>query len=555
MMPEQIYKELVENKDFIDFNKLKLRLARKYHLKKIPKDAEILFGLNSEDYKSLKGKLIIKPTRTISGVAPIGLFAKPSRCPHGVCLFCCGGLNSYFGNVPQSYTGNEPGTRRAIRNLYDPYLQIMNRLEQYVVNNHDPDKTEIIIQGGTFLFFDKEYKEEFITYVYKALNDFSEIFYENGELDFIKFKEYFELPAKIDDDERVKRIHEKLFLLKGKSTLNYEQSRNEKSKIRCVSLLIETKPDYGKLSHGNEMLEYGTTKVELGVQTVYDDVLKFTHRGHNLQDSIESIQILKDLGFKLNFHMMPGLPNITKEQDINAFKEIFENPRYKPDMLKIYPCLVMPGTPLYRLWKLGKYNPINTEEAVEIICESKRFIPKFTRVDRINRDIPTKYTSSGVDRTNLRQYVEIKLKEKGITCNCIRCREIKNHKITGKVDFEIIEYEASNGKEFFISLIDQADHLIGFARLRFPGQFLRSEITENSALIRELHVYGRAIPIGAHLNRVQHKGYGKILMEKAEEISKNNQKNKILVISGVGVREYYRKLGYFLEGPYMVKLL
>src|SRR3989344_2859162 len=288
MIPEQMYQEILENKDFNDFNKLKLQLARKYKLKRIPKDSEILFSLNAKDYQLLKNKFVIKPTRIISGVSPIGLFAKPARCPHGVCLFCCGGLNSYFGSVPQSYTGNEPGTRRAIRNHYDPYLQIMSRID---------------------------------------------------------------------------RLHKKLLELKGISNLEYEKERNEKSKIRCVSLLIETKPDYGKLSHGNEMLEYGTTKVELGVQTIYDDVLKFTHRGHNLQDSIESIQILKDLGFKLNFHMMPGLPNVTKEQDINAFKEIFENPSYKPDMLKIYPCLVMPGTPLYRLWKLGKYKPISTEEA------------------------------------------------------------------------------------------------------------------------------------------------------------------------------------------------
>ena len=429
----------------------------------------------------------------------------------------------------------------------------MNRLEQYIVNNHDPEKVEIIIQGGTFLFFDDEYKKEFITYIYKAMNDFSEIFY-NNEFDFIKFKEFFELPSPVKDEERVKRIHKKLLAIKGTSDLDYEKKKNENSKIRCVSLLIETKPDYGKLKHGNEMLDYGVTKVEVGVQTVYDDVLKYTNRGHTLQDSIESIRILKDLGFKINYHMMLGLPNVTREMDLNAFKEIFSNNDFKPDMLKIYPCLVMRGTGLYGLWKLGKYKEINTEEAAEIISEAKRFIPRYCRIDRIQRDIPTHITSAGVDRTNLRQYVEIKLKEKGIKCNCIRCREIKNNKIKGNLDFEIVEYEASKGKEFFISLKDENDYLIGFARLRFPGQFLREEITSNSALLRELHVYGKALPIGFHLGNVQHKGYGKMLMEKAEEICKLNGKDKLLVISGIGVKKYYiDKLGYDYDGVYVSK--
>jgi len=541
-----------------EISKLKIKLCRKYHIN-IPTDIRILLSADVKDRKLLK-HLITKPTRTISGVAVCAIMTRPIKCPHGKCAICPGGPESVFGNMPQSYTGKEPAARRAIRNNFDPYLQVMNRLEQYIMTGHVPDKLELIIMGGTFPSFKKTYQDYFIKYALKAMNDFSKMFFRNDKLNLEKFKKFFEMPGNFQDDKRVRRIQKKLMKLKNKTTLEKEQKRNENSKIRCVGLTIETRPDFAKLNHANQMLKLGATRVELGVQTVYDDVLEKIERGHTVKDSINATQTLKDTGFKVNYHMMPGLPGSDRKKDIDSFKKIFSDNNFKPDMLKIYPCMVLKGTKIYKWWKNKKYTPITTKKAVEIITEIKRFVPRYVRIMRVQRDIPTQVTEAGVDRNNLRQYVEKELKIKGIKCNCIRCREvghkIKKEKIkvdSKNVKLNVFEYNASNGKEFFISFDDtKNDALIGFCRLRFPNQCLRKEITKNSALIRELHVFGSAVSIGMK-GDVQHAGYGKKLLKKAEDISKRNKKDKIVVISGIGVRNYYRKLGYKKQGPYMVR--
>ena len=669
-------------------NQIKLKILNKYKtngkIDYIPKNADIYFAASEEDRKKFKDLLSLKPVRTISGVAPIALMSEPYPCPHtmkgiGPCTYCPGGPGSPFGDVPQSYTGKEPSTRRSMRNFYDPYLIVFNRLEHYVAMGKVPDKAEIIIQGGTFTFFPKLYQEYFIKYALKAMNDFSRLFFdEDGNIDMVKFKRFFELPRVMsEEDSRIKSIQNKLLRIKhldlsnlkvkeeidsilfnsitnknnnnkggnfinalqveqialrppmnveqesamlfqqkeveggGEHGLIYQeqsssippkeklnvieiksnenanmkavkniqnklksenltslslkqiQKENETSFIRCVGLTIETKSDFGKLYHGNLMLELGCTRVEIGIQSIYDEVLKATNRGNTVQDNIESIRILKDLGFKINAHYMPGLPLTTKEMDLKGLKELFDNPDYGPDMLKIYPCMVMEGTRLYDDWKADRFNPLTTKEAAEIIAESKRFVPEFLRITRIQRDIPTYMTAGGVDRTNLRQYVEKLCKKKGIRCRCIRCREaginsIHNKKISLKnLRIKVIEYDASHGKEFFIAAEDkETDTLFGYCRLRFPSQFLREEITKDSALIREIHVYSAAVQIGKKSDgSFQHKGIGKKLMAKAEEMAKQNRKDKIVVISGIGAREYFRKLGYELEGPYMTKTL
>ncbi len=535
-----------------ELNKLKNRISAKYKLKKIPTDADILLHASPEDYKKLR--LITKPTRTLSGVAPIALMTLPHKCPHGTCIYCPGGPGSVFGDVPQSYTGKEPSTMRSLRNKYDPYLIVFNRLEQYIILNQNPEKTEIIIQGGTFPALDKKYKEEYVMYIYKAMNDFSQIFYNNN-LDILKFRDFFELPGNINDNNRTNKIHKKLLKIKGTSNLDKEQKKNETSKIRCVGLTIETKPDFGLLKQGNEMLAYGCTRVELGIQTTDNNILKFVNRGHTLKESIESTRVLKDLGFKINYHMMPGLPLSNPEKDLAMLKETINNPDYRPDMFKIYPTMVMKGTVLFKMWERGKYNPITTETAAEIISNFKSYVPYWIRIMRVQRDIPTLITEAGVDRTNLRQYVE----KKNIKCNCIRCREAgllsRKKNIDTNMKLFVEKYEASKGLEYFISFEDpKREILFGYARLRIPSQYLRKEITNKSALLRELHVVGTAVGIGEQGN-IQHKGLGKKLLKKIEEISKNNGKNKIVVISGVGAREYYRKFGYKKEGPYMVKIL
>ncbi|MBI2673251.1 tRNA uridine(34) 5-carboxymethylaminomethyl modification radical SAM/GNAT enzyme Elp3 [Candidatus Woesearchaeota archaeon] len=555
---EEVAKELIRKKLTKPNEIIRLRnlLAKKLKPKNLPSIIQILLRVNPKYLKKIKS-IFIKPVRTLSGVTVVAVMAKPISCKHGVCIFCPGGPGSVFGDVPQSYTGKEPATMRAIRNDFDSYLQVFNRLEQYIVSGHQVDKVDLIFMSGTFTSFPLNYQKEFAAGAFKAMNDFSDRFYDKkADLDLKKFRDFFELPADVNDEARIKKIKEKVLKLKGKNIdLVKEQKRNESSKVRCIGLTIETKPDYARLKYGNEMLRLGCTRVEVGVQSVYDDILKLVNRGHNLQDTIDSIRELKDLGFKINAHYMLGLPGTTKEMDLEGINSLFSNSDFRPDMLKIYPCLVLKGTPIYELWKQELFAPITTEEAAEIISEFKRNVPYYARIMRVQRDIPTYMTKAGVDRTNLRQYVEDLARRKGIRCMCIRCREAGRFKKLGKLRLFTEEYEASKGKEFFISIEDAERTLVGFCRLRFPSQFLRPEITKTSALIRELHVYGTATAIGEEGN-MQHKGYGKKLMKAAEDICKKNRRDKLVVISGIGVREYYsKKLGYKLEGPYMVKFL
>ncbi len=535
----------------------KIALSRKHAMKSLPTDIEVLLNAEKEDVPFLRKYLKTKPMRTGSGVAVVAIMSAPFRCPHGKCTYCPGGPSSYFGDVPQSYTGHEPATMRGIRNDYNAYLQVMNRLEQYIAIGQNPDKVELIIMGGTFPSYAYEYQEEFVRDAFQAMNDFSREFYEEGEFDLARFKDFFILPGSITDAERTKKVKEKLFALreKYKPSLKEAHRENEESMIRCIGLTIETKPDWGFKSHGDKMLELGCTRVELGIQTLFDSVLKETHRGHDLEDSKKSIQELKDLGFKLNFHMMPGLPGITKEQDMWCFKELFDNPDYRPDMLKIYPTMVMPGTKLFLDYKKGKYSPLSTKEAADIISEAIRFVPRYCRIMRVQRDIPTKHSEGGVDKNNLRQLVDDAIKSKGYSSEDIRAREIRTAEIKGSLGFEVIEYDSSNGKDYFISLRDENDALLGFVRLRIPGKSLRKEFTSRTGIIRELHVYGEAARINSSESNAQHKGFGRKLMGKAEEIAIINGIEKMLVISGVGVRSYYKKLGYELEGPYMAKAI
>lgn len=553
---QELIKGIIEKKlDLERTLKFRRELARKYKPKVFPSLIQILCHAKDKQLPKLK-QLITKPTRTISGVSVVAIMTKPIKCPHGKCIPCPGGPESFFGEVPQSYTGREPATMRAIRNFYDPYLQVFNRLEQYVLMDRIPDKVELIIMGGTFPSFPKKYQESFVKYAFKALNDFGKTFYKKDKLQFEKFKKFFELPGDINDKEREGNIKKKILKLKKKCTLSSEQKKNEKAKLRCVALCIETRPDYCNKGEINQMLKLGATRVELGVQSVYDDVLEKMERGHSVEDSIKATRLLKDSFLKTGYHCMPGLWS-KKEKDIQMFKELFSNQNFMPDALKIYPCMVLKGTKLYEKWKKGEYSPLTTEEAAEIIIKAKGHIPKFCRILRIQRDIPTKFTEAGVNITNLRQKIHEKMEEKNIKCQCIRCREPRGR----QVNFENVrllryDYEASKGKEIFLSFEDvKKDILLGFCRLRKPYKPFRKEITKDSVGIRELHVYGEATPIGKK-GSVQHKGYGKKLLEEAERIAKEELKaKKVIVISGIGVKEYYSRFGYRKDGVYMSKKL
>ena len=549
---EELIAELKKNPQQKSFERIKVHLAKKFKVKKIPSTIDILLHASADDIRNLN--LVTKPVRTISGVVPVAVMAKPHQCPHGKCIYCPGGLKSVFGDVPQSYSGRGAATMRAIMNDYDAYLQVFNRLEQYIILGHSINKVEIIVMGGTFLAMPKEYKESFIKDIFSAMNDFSGLFFQDGNFDVLKLKDFFELPCTLGNREHIARIHEKILKLKHCSTLDAEKLSNETSIVRCIGLTIETRPDFGMLEHANEMLSYGCTRVELGVQSVYEDVVKIVNRGHTVRDSINSIKTLKDLGFKINIHYMPGLPLTDRRRDLEGMKQLFENPDFRPDMLKIYPCMVSKGTKLYDDFIAKKFSPLSTDDAAGLIAEFKKFVPEYCRIQRIQRDVPTKFWDGGVGITNLRQYIHQKFAPE---CRCIRCREPQNRQVDwNSIVIKSLEYSASNGTEIFISAEDaKNDILLGFCRLRIPSQQLRKEFTKNSAIIRELHVYGSAVSIGEK-GSIQHKGIGKKLLAEAEKIAVEQFKiEKLLVISGVGVREYYRKLGYADDGPYVAKIL
>jgi len=466
-----------------------------------------------------------KPSRMLSGISVVAVMTHPLPCP-GKCIYCPGGPGY---NAPKSYFGNEPAVRRARRNGFHPFMQVYERLKQYEMLGHNPSKIEVIVMGGTFLALPVAYKKWFITNIYEAFNTYP----------------YGKPPVKASLEDAI--------------------LRNETSRYRVIGLTIETRPDYGRERHADEMLSYGATKVELGVQSIYDDVLSIVNRGHGVRETIESTRILRDAGFKICYHIMLGLPGSDPDRDLEMVRELFENPDFRPDMLKIYPTEVIEGTVLHKWWLEGRYRPYNDEEVVELVSEMYRFIPKYVRVMRIRRDIPADEVVAGTRLANLRELVEKRALEKNIDIQEIRFREVglqmyKYGRVPDPRTTRItrLRYEAGGGVEEFLAVEDtESNILIGILRMRIPSERAhRREIDGRTAIIRELHVYGPETPVGHRGLWFQHVGWGRRLMEEAEEIALNEYgARKMLVISGVGAREYYRKLGYYHppESPYMVK--
>jgi elongator complex protein 3 len=510
----QIREGLIKNRKELERSRKKI--AKKLKLQTLPTNIQILKFVKKEERSKFSQLLLTKPMRTISGVTIIAVAPKPANCP-GQCIYCPKGENA-----PQSYTGLEPVIQRAKNNKYNPFLQVQNRLSHYKLMGHPRDKVELIIVGGTFPALDKDYQEKFVKGLFDALN---------GE----------------------------------KSTSIEEAHRkNESAKVRCSGLTIETRPDFCKQEHINQMLKLGTTRVEIGVQSVYPEILERVNRIHSLEDVIEATRLAKDSCLKVTYHVMPSLPGVDFKRDLDQFKILFENPDFKPDSLKIYPTLVIKGTELYEMWKRGEYKPLSTQKTINLLVKTMRIIPKYCRVVRLERTIATQEIEAGVKLTNLREFVEKEAEKQGIKIQEIRYREA-GHKLKKgiKIDPSHVkllrfDYDASGGKEIFLSFEDiKNDILIGFLRLRIPFKPFRSEITSKSALIRELHVYGPLVPVGEFEEEAfQHKGFGKKLLEEAERIAKKEfNKNKITVISGTGVRPYYMQFGYFKDKAYMSKIL
>lgn len=523
----------VKNKK--DLEKIKLKACRDFKLKEFMSNSLILEIATPEERAEISPLIRKKPTRTISGVAVVAVMCKPHKCPHGRCTYC-----PESDIAPPSYTGQEPAALRARMFDFDPYLQTYNRLMQLESIGHPLDKVELIVMGGTFPSRNVCYQEWFVTRCIQAMNHFDV------------------------DAGKVKVQGSKIVPPTNFNYIEDVQTVNEKSAVRCVGMTFETRPDYAKIEDINRMLKMGVTRVELGVQTIYNFIYKRIERGHRVQDVIDSNRILRDSGIKVAMHLMPGLFS-DPERDMRIFHRIFEDEHFKPDMLKIYPCLVTKGSKLYELWEKGEYKPYTTDEAVDLIVKIKKILPKWVRTMRIQRDIPSQLIEAGVQKSNLGELVYNKLEEENVKCRCIRCREVGHMAVSGiKPDFNNIilmneEYAAGEGREIFISQEDPVnDVLIGFLRLRIPSyKRHRPEVDDKTALVRELHVYGQMAELGQKNNYLyQHMGYGEEMLLEAEKIaSEVYDKNKLLIISGVGARNYYRKFGYKREGPYMSKMI
>lgn len=526
----EIIQELIKahevGKD-VNLNSIKTRISSKYGLDSSPRLVDIIAAVPQEHKKTLLPKLKAKPIRTASGIAVVAVMCKPHRCPHinvtgNICVYCPGGPDSDFEYSTQSYTGYEPTSMRAIRARYNPFVQTRSRVEQLKQLGHSVDKVEFIVMGGTFMALPEDYRDYFIRNLHDALSGCT----SNNVSEAVKY--------------------------------------SEKSKTKCIGITIETRPDFCQKKHLSDMLLYGCTRLEIGVQSVYEDVARDTNRGHTVKAVCETFHVAKDTGFKVVSHMMPNLPNVDLERDIEQFIEFFENPAFRPDGLKIYPTLVIRGTGLYELWKTDRYKSYPPNTLVDLTARILALVPPWTRVYRVQRDIPMPLVSSGVEYGNLRELALARMKDLGTTCRDVRTREVGIQEIHHKIrpyEIELIrrDYCANGGWETFLSYEDPSqDILVGLLRLRkCSEETYRPELKGGVSIVRELHVYGSVVPVSTRDPRkFQHQGFGMLLMEEAERIAvEEHGSHKISVISGVGTRNYYRKLRYELEGPYMSKSL
>ncbi len=507
-------------------HKHKMKLCKKYHLKTIPANSEILAhippSLPEKQRQALIKILRKKPMRTISGVAIVAVMTSPAMCPHGKCIPCPGGP---VFDSPQSYTGYEPAAMRASLHDFDPFEQVTARLHQLSAIGHPTDKIDLIIMGGTFTARSPWYQQWFVKRCFDALNE------------------------------------------NHCSSLISAQRDNERAAHRCIGLTIETRPDWFRLQHVDHALRFGATRVELGVQTVFDSLLTKMNRGHSVSDSIAATRIAKDAGLKICYHLMPGLPGSNEELDRECFETVFNNQDFKPDMIKIYPTVVVKGTDLYDQWVDGIYQPLSSDEATKRIARFLETVPRWVRIQRIQRDVPAPYIEAGVQMSNLRQLVDRYVNDNNMVNNDIRSRELGHRSLQENIIFDVSDislnkqtYQASNASEIFLSLeLNEIDALLGYLRLRDLNGSHRAELSDESCMIiRELKIVGQELSIGRRQkDGLQHQGFGKRLLKEAERICvEEYDKNVIFVLSGVGVKQYYRKYhGFKDKGVYLRKEL
>lgn len=547
---EQFLHELIKNtpENKKKLEKRKYAFAAEHRIETIQNRELIVIARKSEINipPNLEKLLQKRAVRTISGVSPIGILTKPYPCP-GRCVYC-----PTEDRMPKSYMSNQPAAARAVRNKFNPFDQVRNRIIALEESGHPVSKLEIIVMGGTWSFLPKRYQTWYIRRCFEAANHF---------------------------DPRYKK-----FLEDNPRTLKNAQKFNETASHKIIGLTLETRPDFITSDELIRMRKYGCTRVEIGVQTLDDAVQKITKRGHERKHVIRAMKLLKDFGFKVCFHLMPGLPGSTPEKDLVWLEEVFTHPGFCPDFVKIYPCVVLETAELKTWWEDGKFEPFSDKTIVKLLVQFQTFVPEWTRIMRLMRDIPVGNILGGAKFSNLRQILTQqpeKLREivgddfyekHHLSTRFNHFRDIRAREI-GFADIEKMsknqlhptlvrrDYEASDGTECFLSFESpDKEHLFALLRLRKPSQDthypeLKSAL-KNTAFIREVHSYGTEIAVGEGVGIGQHRGLGAKLIAEAERIALEEWGiKKLTIIAGVGTREYYRKFGYEEVGTYMVKKL
>ena len=508
--------------------------------------------------ESFAEKLRKKPIRTLSGVAPVTVLTKPFPCP-GRCIFCPSDVR-----MPKSYLSDEPGAQRAAQHQFDPYTQTLSRLTTYHHNGHHADKVELIILGGTWSYYPEDYQVWFIKRCFDAMNDFAG--QRESGFDFeapppaIDFREL----AETVDGRTLNRTYNTIVTDftelhpashkpgdgTGWDELTRVQQLNETAEARCVGLVVETRPDHLDSAEVIRLRRLGTTKVQIGYQSLSDRVLELNHRGHDVAATRRAMRLLREAGFKIHAHWMPNLYGSSPREDVEDFERIFSDPHFRPDELKIYPCSLIESAELMSYFESGKWQPYSHDDLVEVLIECLQKTPEYCRVTRVIRDIPGDDIVVGNKMTNLRQVADEELRHRGLVCRDIRSREVRHRPVAQQeLELKTTEYDTSVGREVFVQYVTREDRIAALLRLLLPDHPGPIEELEESAIIREIHVYGLLVSIGERQDgRSQHLGLGRSLVQLATETARAAGFEDLAVISSVGTREYYRSLG-FVDGP------
>ncbi len=499
-----------------DWQRRKLSAAREEGWGSLPSNPDLWRSWSPEERARWSPSLRLKPTRTLSGVSVVAVMTSPFACPHGRCTYCPGGPAA---RTPQSYTGEEPSALRGAQFDYDPYRIVRHRLDSLTEIGHPVSKVELILMGGTFTSRPPGWQERTIHQAFDGLNG---------------------VPS---------------------PSLTAAHAANERAASRCVGLTVETRPDQADAETLRRLVSWGVTRIEFGVETLRDEVLAATHRAHDHRSVVEATGRAREFGLKVGYHMMPGLPGMDPRRDREDFRTLFAQEDFRPDLLKIYPCLVLAGTPLADVWASGAYQPYETETAAELLADIKEDLPPYVRIHRVQRDIPSRLILAGVRKSNLREIALARLRSRGKHCPCLRCREVGRRAAPpGEERWELHrrEYPAQGGREVFLSYEDPSqDRVAGYLRLRFPRGGVPGAL--NDPVIRELKVLGMEVPLVAGPERLpeawQHRGLGRGLVQAAEEEARGCGASRLAVIAAVGTRPYYARLGFERFGSWMAKPL